>query len=354
MRFPHQEHIQSKFNLYSFSSLSNDMKRLKSETYNSRSKKLPNFNEYLYSHKNVHVDRNDEAIAIEAINKNNEKHGSKSINDKIPNSLPLKVELRLKLLSKIGECRSRKLISASEEKRFTNLLSDTKSNGNLEKDQAVLHVRKELDQIILKHRGRHGYKNNQNRSVKEEARHQKKSVDLSKKINSKQFISSLVSRPNNYLQFQNHSFGTHQTKSKTQNHHNDSTHGNIMDIITLESVDTSQISQETIEKLFVEMCFFARFGFAQPPCCLSCAYEMGKAKNVENENPNVDMEGENNMCGCSQLIIWRKNANIILNPDNMKRNIVFISCKAAKCLLNGGIVKDWKWNSTKHLMVNMS
>lgn len=84
-----------------------------------------------------------------------------------------------------------------------------------------------------------------------------------------------------------------------------------------------------LDKIFVEMCFFARLGFVQPPKCLQCAYRKSTI-------------------GCQRPVVWRQDANQLLDPDTIQDNIVVISCRTAVSLLKGKTVDGWTWQSSTH------
>jgi len=89
------------------------------------------------------------------------------------------------------------------------------------------------------------------------------------------------------------------------------------------------ISSDTaLQELFVEMCFFARLGLVQPPCCLPCAY-------AEAREPHA----QNNDC-CNNWVIWRRDANLPLHPETLGDNLVFVRCHAVRRLLSAASASD--------------
>ena len=101
---------------------------------------------------------------------------------------------------------------------------------------------------------------------------------------------------------------------------------------------TSDLSHAEIEELFVEMCFFARLGFVQPPCCLKCTYR----ESMKDAIPNTM---------CKKWVVWRKSANFLLHPKQMDGNIVVVQCHTARKLLSGETVDGYVWDKTKKLLV---
>lgn len=92
--------------------------------------------------------------------------------------------------------------------------------------------------------------------------------------------------------------------------------------------------QAMLDKLFSEMCFFARLGFYQPPCCLRCAYQ---------KRPELSPV-------CEQWVVWRKDANKLLHPDTIGGNIVLLPCGSACRLLKGEEVNGWQWDAQEKVL----
>ena len=90
------------------------------------------------------------------------------------------------------------------------------------------------------------------------------------------------------------------------------------------------------------MCFFARLGLVQPPCCLPCAFE--EAKQQPNSAINC----------CNNWVVWRRDANLPLHPDTLGDNLVFIRCHAVRRLLaasakNSSTSADSNWSRAASL-----
>jgi hypothetical protein len=79
----------------------------------------------------------------------------------------------------------------------------------------------------------------------------------------------------------------------------------------------------SLKELFVEMCFYARLGYIQPPCCLQCAY-----RNSSKTSARSSLESS-----CTRWVVWRRDANAVLHPDTLAENVVFLSCASAQQLL---------------------
>jgi len=95
---------------------------------------------------------------------------------------------------------------------------------------------------------------------------------------------------------------------------------------------SKQISDDEIDQLFVETCFFARLGFVQPPSCLKCAYR----ESIKG--------GEAMPAKCNRWVAWRRDANYIIHPSYLKENTVFIQCHAVQQLLEEESVDSYKWD----------
>ena len=93
----------------------------------------------------------------------------------------------------------------------------------------------------------------------------------------------------------------------------------------------AEIEDEQMQELFVEMCFFARLGYVQPPCCLRCTYrEALKDGNVQSQ--------------CPRWVIWRKDTNQLLHPYQLEGNLLMVQCRAAKKLLAGKTINGYAWS----------
>ncbi|GKY97437.1 hypothetical protein MPSEU_000702200 [Mayamaea pseudoterrestris] len=100
------------------------------------------------------------------------------------------------------------------------------------------------------------------------------------------------------------------------------------------------LDEKNLQKLFVDMCFFARLGFVQPPSCLKCAYSQVVAGHAPQHKPN-----------CLRWVIWRKDANIQLHPNKLEGNIVILQCHAVNALLEGKQVEGRAWNADSRRLV---
>jgi len=80
------------------------------------------------------------------------------------------------------------------------------------------------------------------------------------------------------------------------------------------------LDEASRKELFVEMCFFARLGYVQPPCCLQCLYQ----EAMENTSTNHH---------CERWVVFRKDTTIPLHPDYLQENIAFVRCCTVRQLL---------------------
>ena len=92
------------------------------------------------------------------------------------------------------------------------------------------------------------------------------------------------------------------------------------------------LSETEIQELFLEMCFYARLGFVQPPCCLMCTYQ----ETMESAVPNKK---------CPRWVIWRKNAETALHPSKLDGNLLITRCHVAQSLLQGNSVEGHAWDA---------
>ena len=81
-----------------------------------------------------------------------------------------------------------------------------------------------------------------------------------------------------------------------------------------------------IKELFVEMCFYARLGYIQPPRCLHCTYTECYTGNTTASSSTTTL--------CHRYVIWRKDTNLVLDPDTIASNILILPCYLVQQLLN--------------------
>ena len=94
------------------------------------------------------------------------------------------------------------------------------------------------------------------------------------------------------------------------------------------------LSQKELSELFVEMSFFARLGFVQPPCCLQCTYR----ESMKEAIPNMH---------CGRWVVWRRDAKLMIHPNQLldNGNLVVVKCTVARQLLAGKLVEGgYKWD----------
>lgn len=112
--------------------------------------------------------------------------------------------------------------------------------------------------------------------------------------------------------------------------------------------------------LFVTMCFFARLGFVQPPSCLKCAYRSSRKKKKKEEEDAigagvgiiVDPE-TGSLSSCTELVPWRRDANVALHPDNgLEGNVVFLTCATAVSLVSGDAYPSIRWDARNRRLLH--
>ena len=102
---------------------------------------------------------------------------------------------------------------------------------------------------------------------------------------------------------------------------------------------TIEFDEQQLQDLFVEMCFFARLGYVQPPCCLKCTYQ-------------ETMEHEDNT-PCTRWVVWRKDAATLLHPNMLDGNIIIVQCDKVSDLLQGDTVEGRKWDAARKQIVSV-
>jgi len=96
----------------------------------------------------------------------------------------------------------------------------------------------------------------------------------------------------------------------------------------------------SVANLFVEMCFFARLGFVQPPSCLKCVHQLRFGSSKKSHLPAVSCNSS-----CQRYVAWRRDASKLLHPNNLQENLMFVPCRYAQKLLLGEEVQGWKWHA---------
>lgn len=101
---------------------------------------------------------------------------------------------------------------------------------------------------------------------------------------------------------------------------------------------TELLSEKGIQELFVSTCFYGRLGFVQPPCCLLCTY-------------HESMEGASPELNCKKLVVWRKNAETPLHPNQLDGNVLIMPCYVVRNMLKGQTVEGYAWDSNTKKVV---
>jgi hypothetical protein len=222
------------------------------------------------------------------------------------------------LLRRIAEFVLRKWISEKEESYFVMLLQ--RDLGSSKHNAAIKYVRKKLDEIEMKARA--------TTIVKKKTVHFLepngiRNIDKETESNSEISASKIVSC------------------------HEDVNAIHIIDRFTASklNLDTDQLSN-----LFVEMCFFARLGFLQPPCCLYCSFQ-----RCSNNQKAVEQITAREVTECHRYVVWRKDATVLLSPNTLSGNLLLVRCCDAEKLILGGEVHSsrntWRWDYTTKLMI---
>lgn len=105
-------------------------------------------------------------------------------------------------------------------------------------------------------------------------------------------------------------------------------------------------NEQQLQELFIEMCFFARLGYVQPPCCLKCTYKQTMLQNANGGN--VEQES------CSRWVVWRKDAETLLHPNLIDGNIIIVQCNVAGKLLKGLTVEGRRWDTVRKCIMDLA
>ena len=128
-----------------------------------------------------------------------------------------------------------------------------------------------------------------------------------------------------------------------------------------------------VKELFVEMTFYSRLGYIQPPCCLHCTYTECYNNNARSKEivavvgdddddqqqhtnktkikSNQIVNYQHNHNKCHRYVIWRKDTNIILHPDTIATNIVLLPCYLVRQLLQDGEKQPSSQNNKSMMMI---
>ncbi len=107
---------------------------------------------------------------------------------------------------------------------------------------------------------------------------------------------------------------------------------------------SESISDDQLQNLFVEMCFFARLGCVQPPSCLPCAYNQVYPNLDSSNHTTNNTNTEEEPTKCTRFVVWRINASHLIHPEKLKGNLLVLTCCTAKKLINGEAVQTMKWD----------
>jgi len=210
---------------------------------------------------------------------------------------------RIQLLPRIAECRLRNWISEEDEEYFITLLQKVAS------DNAASYVQKQLDAIERKARS-------------------EKSV--------------------HYLQPSHTDHRSHHKYSikKQEEIVVTKTSKEVVHIIDVFVCSKLGIDYSLVSHLFVEMCFFARLGFLQPPCCLKCSFV-----NSVLSQKTGDQHRRTTAPHCHRYTVWREDCTVPLSRNTLSGNLLLIRCSDAQKLIVGDEVistdQIWRWDFSK-------
>lgn len=139
--------------------------------------------------------------------------------------------------------------------------------------------------------------------------------------------------PNVLVKNKKHNRSAKETKDTSTTHITDSIENDF------------KLDRNETERVFVEMCVFARLGFLQPPSCVRCVYNSVLKGNLsENDVDQVP---------CERIIAWRKDANKKIDSENMKGTLTFVKCHDAKKWANGHAADNMRWDQVMKKLQNV-
>jgi hypothetical protein len=210
-------------------------------------------------------------------------------------------QLQKKLIATINVYKQRQWIDETEENGLRSLLQSTEVDNFIPSSKALEAMEKRLLSIKSEH-----FKKDRKNKVDSQA---KKKEDL-------------CSKPKT-IQNKNHWYKIHNAE---------------------DYVD--ELNYEVSEKLFTEMCVFARMRFLQPPSCMHCIFTKSQHEgNVESKEDNDEERP------CQNLVIWRRDANISIHPNMLDGNLLVISCAAAKLLMQNEMIQGQRWDKKTNQVV---
>ena len=271
----------------------------------------------------------------------------------VPTPLSPPAERRLQLLPKIAEFRAKGYLSAAQERVLMGKLTSKSSNpfdtSNVKDVEAI------LDEIGAKVGTPGSNRFFPRKTVELTSRGVSvtpcdSNTDTSGRRNDKK--ERTVEKPNNLSDQNTNRKANIQANSLTQTkqsaprtmvstNRSETVTAERHAVSVYEPEDMTGLDEDTIQACFVEMCFFARLGFIQPPCCLQCVYR----ESIENKamNPN-----------CSNLVVWRKDANATLHPNGLAGNLVLLHCHEVRKLTGQQGTNDAlsvRWDVAKRELV---
>lgn len=260
------------------------------------------------------------------------KHSKMSTTEALSTGVEHDAELLSSVLAKISLYKSRNWISGREEQEFLRILSPK----NILTDHSTIDTEKtrlSLDRatrIVQKHLHMREEKERQ----KEERMTPDEDAIIEKRISWNLGEGYSTSRVAREKQLQQLSIPYPITKK----------------IKGLGKVAGISLSHEEVQNLFVEMCFYARLTFLQPPSCLRCAYRDAGLEGGEGDHPSQSKRS------CNNLVVWRINANTshILHPDKLEGNIVLVTCSTAQTWLAGETAQEMKWDRKSKVLVRVT
>jgi hypothetical protein len=223
-----------------------------------------------------------------------------------------------RLQSRISEFSKKGWLSQQEHRKYMALVHSTPGSSAVN-DHVLKELEKELDTMEQKFSGG---------TVKQK--------QARKSVCSPMAMASCLPTTTTTRAAAANSTNTNANASVPQKKPPAQTNDNIrssMSIVEPHQLE-KDLSSKELSELFVEMSFFARLGFVQPPCCLQCTYRESRKEAIPNTH-------------CGRWVVWRRNAKLMIHPNQLLHNgnLVVVKCTVARQLLAGKSIEGgYKWD----------
>mmetsp|Transcript_814 Transcript_814/g.1728 ORF Transcript_814/g.1728 Transcript_814/m.1728 type:complete len:253 (-) Transcript_814:105-863(-) len=238
------------------------------------------------------------------------------------------------LPERVKSFRSRGHIDMLQESEYVQLVVESESGGN---NDAMRSVERALDSI--------------ERTQKEKSNVSVGTEDTNRSGNKITDATTNENSPDNRIESEVAAAGITNKKPLRVGESNKQHQKQQFKPVNMPEDIAKKLSRKQMEDLFVEMCFFARLGFLQPPTCLRCAYRASGASkkssaNIRNNDSYVPSKG------CNRLVMWRKDANLPIHPDRMQSNTIIVTCQTARAWMDRDTVSNLRWDAKARILAS--